>query len=196
MNVDPFWLNDRILPSDANDPKEVTRLGRALAELGEDTGDHSRPAVTEAVRRFQDSRGLKVDGLAQVNGPTAQRIAAERHERQTAEKPPAQKRILGEQHSVPVRDAVGAGGRNRPLDRQSVMQALAIGNYLSRHAALNPAAFQPGTEFPACCGTGAGHCPVPQQAGNSGKRSPRSGQPDTPATEPDHRPTSASLSGR
>lgn len=148
MNVDPFWLNDRILPSDANDPKEVSKLGRALADLGEDTGDLSRPAVTEAVRRFQDSRGLKVDGLAQVNGPTAQRIAAERHERQTAEKPPAQKRILGEQHSVPVRDAVGAGGRNRPLDRQSVMQALAIGNYLSRYAALNPAAFQPGTEDP------------------------------------------------
>lgn len=148
MNVDPFWLNDRILPSDANDPKEVTKLGRALADLGEDTGDLSRPAVTEAVRRFQDSRGLKVDGLAQVNGPTAQRIAAERHERQTAEKPPAQKRILGEQHSVPVRDAVGAGARNRPLDRQSVMQALAIGNYLSRYAALNPAAFQPGTDDP------------------------------------------------
>ncbi len=148
MNVDPFWLNDRIVPSDANDPREVRKLGRALAELGEDTGDHSRPAVTEAVRRFQDSRGLKVDGLAQVNGPTAQRIAAERHERQTTDRLPAQKRVLGEQHSVPVRDTVGAGGRNRPEDRQSVMQALAIGNYLSRYAALHPASLQPGADDP------------------------------------------------
>ena len=148
MNVDPFWLNDRIVPSDANDPREVRKLGRALADLGEDTGDLSRPAVTEAVRRFQDSRGLKVDGEAQVNGPTAQRIAAEHHERQTADRPPAQNRILGEQHSVPVRDTVGTGGRNRPGDRQSVMQALAIGNYLSRYAALNPASFQSGADDP------------------------------------------------
>lgn len=64
MNVDPFWLNDRVLPSEANDPQELARLGRALAEVGEDPGDLSRPAVTEAVRRFQDSRGLKVDGEA------------------------------------------------------------------------------------------------------------------------------------
>lgn len=148
MNVDPFWLNDRIVPSDANDPREVRKLGRALADLGEDTGDLTRPAVTEAVRRFQDSRGLKVDGEAQVNGPTAQRIAAEHHERQTADRPPAQNRILGEQHSVPVRDTVGTGGRNRPGDRQSVMQALAIGNYLSRYAALNPASFQSGADDP------------------------------------------------
>ncbi|WP_281017603.1 hypothetical protein [Minwuia sp. IMCC3077] len=148
MNVDPFWLNDRIVPSDANDPKEVTRLGQALSDVGEDVADRSRPAVTEAVRRFQDSRGLRVDGEAQVNGPTAQRLAAERHERQTAARPSAQQRILGEQHSVPVRDAVGTGGRNRPEDRRSVMQALAIGNYLSRYAALNPVDLPPGAPDP------------------------------------------------
>lgn len=148
MNVDPFWLHDRVLPSEANDPHEVARLGRALAEVGEDSGDLSRPAVTEAVRRFQDSRGLKVDGEAQVNGPTAQRIAAERHERQIADRPPAQKRILGEQHSVPVRDTVGAGGQNRAEDRASIMRGLALGGYFSRFGALNPLKLESGATDP------------------------------------------------
>jgi|GEM_PF-1684419 len=148
MNVDPFWLHDRVLPSEANDPQEVARLGRALAEVGEDPGDLSRPAVTAAARRFQDSRGLKVDGVVQVNGPTAQRIAAERHERQTAARPARPRRVLGEQQAVPVRESVGPGGQNRAEDRASTMRGLALGGYFSRFGALNPLQLEAGAADP------------------------------------------------
>ncbi len=50
MNVDPFWLHDRVLPSEANDPQEVARLGRALAEVGEDPGDLSCSAGAPTCR--------------------------------------------------------------------------------------------------------------------------------------------------
>lgn len=148
MRVDPFWLHDRVLPSDANDPHQVARLGRALADVGEDPGDLSRPAVTAAARRFQQSRGLKVDGVVQVNGPTTQRIAAERHERQTAARPSGPQRVLGAQQAVPLRDSVGAGGRNGAEDRASAMRGLALGGYFSRFGALSPLKLEAGAADP------------------------------------------------
>jgi len=77
MNVDPFWLNDRIVPSDANDPKEVSKLGQALSDVGEDVADRSRPAVTEAVRRCgirlapADATGPRTGGASCRRSPSA-----------------------------------------------------------------------------------------------------------------------------
>ncbi len=34
MNVDPFWLHDRVLPSEANDPQEVARLAALWQKSG------------------------------------------------------------------------------------------------------------------------------------------------------------------
>lgn len=39
MRVEPFRLHDRVLPSDANDPHQVARPGRALADVGDDPGE-------------------------------------------------------------------------------------------------------------------------------------------------------------
>ncbi|MDF1734235.1 MAG: hypothetical protein P1U37_03050 [Minwuia sp.] len=86
--------------------------------------------------------------MAKVNGPTAQRIAAERHARQTATRPARAQRVLGQQHAVPVRDSVGAGAANHPDDRTSAMRALALGGYLSRYGALNPRQLEAGATDP------------------------------------------------
>ncbi|MDF1719588.1 MAG: hypothetical protein P1U65_02840 [Minwuia sp.] len=148
MQTDPFWLSDRIVDQDANDPLEVARFGRALRQAGEDVPDVSQPTVSRAARRFQASRGMKVDCEAMVNGPTEQRLAGELFARQTTGRPAANRQLLGPRAHVPVRAPVGPGGRNLPRDRKLLLRSLAMGGYLTRFAALNPADLPPGQDDP------------------------------------------------
>lgn len=148
MPINPFRLHDRIVPEDANDPVQVRAFAQALRDVGEPVPGDDTASVTQAARRFQASRGLAVDGVARVNGPTAQRLAGERHARQVAASPPPPKQTLHDLHSVPIRETVGSGGRNRPEDRASIQRALALTNHFSRFGALNPVALSQGTEDP------------------------------------------------
>lgn len=146
MQTDPFWLSDRIVDQDANDPLQVARFGRALRQAGEDVPDLSQPAVSRAARRFQASRGLKVDGEAMVNGPTEQRLAGEILALQSVGQPAENRQLLGPRAHVPIRAPVGPGGRNLPGDRKALLRPLAMGGYLSRFGALNPTALAAGQE--------------------------------------------------
>jgi len=83
--IDPFWMHDKVDPEDDNDPEEVIKA----ANVADDLRGRPKPERTinrldereaiDSIRAYQNSRNLKVDGVVNPKGPTAQRMAAETH---------------------------------------------------------------------------------------------------------------------
>ncbi|MEC9345478.1 MAG: hypothetical protein VYB54_04575 [Pseudomonadota bacterium] len=120
----PFYLNDRISPDGANDLDEVRRLDVALhARRGEAPPARVRPqsAVLEDLVHYQSLRGLKPDGAAAIDGPTALSLAADM----------APDGLLQHAvHRLPLNGGVGAGEANRPGDVASARRGMALlGHY-------------------------------------------------------------------
>jgi len=91
--LDFFRLKNAIGPAREIAPEDAVAAKTALAEIGHyqipDFGVTPYPDGTlfEGVRKFQREQGLKVDGLMNPDGPTAQRLDALLAERQAAARP-------------------------------------------------------------------------------------------------------------
>lgn len=144
----PFQLNDRVKPDADNDGDEVARLGGALDVLAGRKpapppvkSADVRPAaekVTGDARAFQAQRGMKVDGLAVPNGPTAQRVAGELEARRQKSKLSPHVKKIGRNASLPLYGGVGRGEANLPGDVRTVKSALALAGHVPKPAALDP----------------------------------------------------------
>ena len=149
LDIDsPFALNDRVKPEADNDGDEVARLGGALDVLeGRKPlpppvkSAEVRPAaerVTAQTRKFQSARGLKVDGLARPNGPTAQRVAGELESRRQRSKPSPHVKKNGRNPHLPLYGNVGRDEANFPGDVRTVKSALALTGHVPKASALDP----------------------------------------------------------
>lgn len=149
LDIDsPFALNDRVKPDADNDGDEVARLSGALDMLeGRKPSPPPvksadvKPAadrVTSQTRKFQSARGLKVDGLARPNGPTAQRLAGELESRRQKNKPSPHVKKNGRNPHLPLYGNVGRDEANFPGDVRTVKSALALTGHVPKASALDP----------------------------------------------------------
>ncbi len=118
---DFFRLKNAIGPAREIAPEDAVAAKTALAEIGHyqipDFGVTPYPdvALFEGVRKFQREQELKVDGLMNPDGPTAQRLDALLAERQTAARTAAPAKPEPP-HAQPAATAEQAAANARTLD--------------------------------------------------------------------------------
>lgn len=106
--VDPFWLYDKVDPDDDNDPEEVIKAANNADELtGRRKPERAINRLDEreafdSIRDYQKKRNMKVDGVLNPNGPTAQRMSAGKHALVDRKNPPAFSTLLGRGSRVPL----------------------------------------------------------------------------------------------
>lgn len=130
--VDPFWLFDKINPEDDNDPEEVIKAANAADDLTRQRKPErtvnalDEDEAFDSIRSFQRSRNLTVDGIVNPKGPTAQRMAAEKHGIAERANRPAFVEVFGRGARAPLWGSVGRGGQNLRGDVQVAKAALTL----------------------------------------------------------------------
>ena len=143
---EPFALIDRLDPHKDNDETELIRTLDAIDDIEDRPrrfrvpGRVDRDEAFDRIRAYQAARGLRADGLIKPKGPTAKRIAAERH---------LQSRVAPRRILLPMTGGVGLGQPNRAAD----VRAVASGLTLAGHRAELPEA--PGPDGPDLEGAAA-----------------------------------------
>lgn len=143
---EPFALIDRLDPHKDNDETELIRTLDAIDDIEDRPrrfrvpGRVDRDEAFDRIRAYQAARGLRADGLIKPKGPTAKRIAAERH---------LQSRVAPRRILLPMTGGVGLGQPNRAAD----VRAVASGLTLVGHRAELPEA--PGPDGPDLEGAAA-----------------------------------------
>ncbi len=112
---------DKINPEDDNDLEEVIKAANAADDLTrqrkpERTVNALDEDEADSIRSFQRSWNLTVDGI--VKGPTAQRMAAEKHGIAERANRPAFVEVFGRGARAPLWGSVGRGGQNLRGDVQ------------------------------------------------------------------------------
>lgn len=132
----PFNLIDRLDPEKDVDGDELGRTVNAIDDLNDKphgerrAGTFDRNEAFGKIEDYQRSRNLKVDGKMNPKGPTAKRIAAEKHLHSRAEP----RRV-----AIPISGGVGPGQPNRAAD----VRAVANGLTLAGHRAVLPKPVNP-----------------------------------------------------
>lgn len=134
----PFNLIDRLDPEKDVDGDELGRTVNAIDDLNDRphgerrAGTFDRNEAFAKIEDYQRTRNLKVDGKMNPKGPTAKRIAAEKHLHGRTEP----RRV-----AIPIKAGVGPGQPNRAAD----VRAVANGLTLAGHRAVLPKADNPDT---------------------------------------------------
>ncbi len=141
MTAKPFSVTDRIDPEKDIDENELIKTVNAMDDIDNrplkflTPGQLDKPALFQQVRDYQQKRAMAADAVVKPKGPTAKRVAAEKH---------AQNARLPQNVPIPIKSGVGPGQPNRAGD----VRTIANGLTLAGHRAVLPPAPDPDAADP------------------------------------------------